>query len=144
MYYGCIFICLIWQPSLKWSYLYVSHSVVSDSLWPHELSRFHCPWNSPGKNTGVGCHSLLQGIFLTHRSNLSLPRCRQILHHLSHHGSPINTHTYTNVVKEKILKRIIDFTCKIVVIPEEGRKLNGALAILLTFYFFKTKIYGKN
>ena len=28
-------------------------------------SRVLCPWNSPGKNTGMGCHSLLQGIFLT-------------------------------------------------------------------------------
>ena len=44
----------------------VSHSVVSDSLWPPWLqpTRFLCPWNSPGKNTVVGCHSLLQGIFL--------------------------------------------------------------------------------
>ena len=113
----------------------VSHSVVSDSLWPHELSRFHCPWNSPGKNTGVGCHSLLQEIFLTHGSNLSLPCCRQILYHLSHHGSPINTHTCTNAVKDKILKRIIGINYKIVVIPEEGRKLNRALAILLTILF---------
>ena len=31
-----------------------------------------CPWDSPGKNTGVGCHALLQGIFLTQGSNLSL------------------------------------------------------------------------
>ena len=31
-----------------------------------------CPWDSPGKNTGVGCHSLLQGIFLTQGSNLCL------------------------------------------------------------------------
>ena len=37
-------------------------SVVSDSLWPHGLYR---PWNSPGQNTGVGCFSLLQGIFPT-------------------------------------------------------------------------------
>ena len=35
-----------------------SHSVVSDSLQPHGL---HNPWNSPGQNTGVGSHSLLQG-----------------------------------------------------------------------------------
>ena len=40
----------------------VSHSLVSSSLWPHGLwpSRFLCSWNSPGKNTGVGCHFLLQ------------------------------------------------------------------------------------
>ena len=36
-----------------------------------------CLWNSPGKNTGVGCHSLLQGIFPTQVSNLGLLHCRQ-------------------------------------------------------------------
>ena len=46
--------------------------------------RLFCPWDSSGKNTGVGCHSLLQGIFLTQGSNLSLLHCRQILHHLSY------------------------------------------------------------
>ena len=35
-------------------------------------SRLLCPWNFPGKNTGVGCHFLLQGIFLTQGSNLHL------------------------------------------------------------------------
>ena len=40
----------------------LSCSVVSDSLQPHGLL---CPWNSSGKNTGVGCHALLQGIFST-------------------------------------------------------------------------------
>ena len=43
--------------------------------------------DSPGKNTGVGCHALLQGIFLTQGSNPGLPHCR-ILYHLSHQGSP--------------------------------------------------------
>ena len=44
--------------------------------------------DSPGKNIGVGCHALLQGIFLTQKSNLSLPRSRQILYLVSHQGSP--------------------------------------------------------
>ena len=44
--------------------------------------------DSPGKNTGVGCHALLQGIFLTQGSNPDLLHCRQILYHLSHQGSP--------------------------------------------------------
>ena len=37
-------------------------SVVSDSVWPHrgQPTRLPCPWDSPGKNTGVGCHCLLQ------------------------------------------------------------------------------------
>ena len=38
---------------------------------------------SPGKNTGVGCHGLLQGMFPTQGSNPGLPHCRQILYHLS-------------------------------------------------------------
>ena len=45
--------------------------------------------NSPGKNTGVGCHALLQAIFLTQGSNPGLPCCRRILYHLSHQGSPL-------------------------------------------------------
>ena len=43
--------------------------------------------DSPGKNTGVGCHALLQGIFLTQGSNLGLLHCSCILYHLSHQGS---------------------------------------------------------
>ena len=44
--------------------------------------------DSPGKNTGVGCHSFVQGIFPTWESNLRLLPCRQILYCLSHQGSP--------------------------------------------------------
>ena len=44
--------------------------------------------DSPGKNTGVGCHALLQGIFPTQGSNPGLPHCRWILYCLSHQGSP--------------------------------------------------------
>ena len=44
--------------------------------------------DSPGKNTGVGCHALLQGIFPTQEANPGLPHCRQILYHLSQQGSP--------------------------------------------------------
>ena len=40
--------------------------------------------NSPGKDTGVGCHALLQGIFPTQEKNPGLPHCRRILYHLSH------------------------------------------------------------
>ena len=49
-------------------------AIVSSSLQPHGLypSRLLCPWDSPGKNVGVGCHSLLQGIFPTKKSNLCL------------------------------------------------------------------------
>ena len=50
-------------------------------------TRFPCPWDSPGKNTEVGCHSLLQGIFPIQGSNPCLLHCRQIPYHLSHQGS---------------------------------------------------------
>ena len=45
----------------------------------------------PGKNTGVGYHALLQGIFPTQGSNAGLLHCRQILYRLSHQGSPLST-----------------------------------------------------
>ena len=64
----------------------VSQSVMSDSLPPHGLqpARLLCPWDSPGKDTGEGCHALLQGIFPNQGSNLGLLHRRQILYHLSH------------------------------------------------------------
>ena len=63
----------------------LSLSVVSDSLQPHGLwpARL-CPWDSPGKYTGVGCHTLLQGIFPTQGLNLSsYVSCigRRVLYH---------------------------------------------------------------
>ena len=66
---------------IKWS-----RSVVSDSLQPHGLlpTRLLRPWDFPGKSTGVGCHFLLQGIFMTQGLDLGLPHCRQMLYHLSH------------------------------------------------------------
>ena len=54
------------------------------------LARLLCPWNSPGKNTRLGSHSLLQGIFLTQGWNLGLLHHRQILYHLSHQGIKSN------------------------------------------------------
>ena len=44
--------------------------------------------DSPGKNAGVGCHALLQGIFPTQGSNPGLPHYRRILDHLSHQEGP--------------------------------------------------------
>ena len=78
----CVFVCV---------YVCVSHSAMSNSLRTHGLQfiRLLCPWNYPGKNTGVGNHSLLQEIFPTQESIPGLPHFRQILNHLSHQGSPI-------------------------------------------------------
>ena len=71
-------------------YIYIhmcvlSHSVMSNCLQLQGLqlldSSVH--GNSPGKNIGVACHDLLQGIFPTQRQNPGLPHCRQILYLLS-------------------------------------------------------------
>ena len=83
----------------KWAcvgWSFVSHSLQHRGLYP---SRFFCPWNFPGKNTGVGCYFLPQGIFLTQGSNLcplcclpwqgdSLPLCHSgsLLHERSESG----------------------------------------------------------
>ena len=92
--------CLFSSLSLFLSFTYLDTcsvaSIVPDSVRPYGLQplRLLCPWNSPGKNTGVGCHALLQGIFLTQGLNpglLCLLHCRQIL--LSTEP-PCCTHTY--------------------------------------------------
>ena len=64
----------------------VAQTCMSDSSGPHGLqpSRLLCPWDFPGKSTGVGCHFLLQGIFPNQGLNLGLPHCRQTLYPLSH------------------------------------------------------------
>ena len=68
----------------------VQFLVMSDSWQPHGLypARLLCPWDSPGKNTGVGCHALPQGSFSTQGSHPGLPQCRQILFHLSLQENP--------------------------------------------------------
>ena len=58
----------------------LSHSVVSNSLRPHGWQPVSlCHGDSLGKNPGVGCHALLQGILPTHGSNPGLQHWRQIL-----------------------------------------------------------------
>ena len=69
----------------------VNCSVISNFLQPCGLyfARLLCPWNSLGKNPGVGRHSLLQEIFLTQGSNPGLLHCRLILYCMSHQRSPV-------------------------------------------------------
>ena len=63
---------------------------MSDSVRPNGLwaTRLLCPWHSPGKNPGEGCHCLLQGIFLDQGSNLGLLPWQADSLPLSHPGSP--------------------------------------------------------
>ena len=75
--------------AIRFVYVLVSQSCLTlcdpYGLYP---TRLLCPWDFSGKNTGVGCHFLLQGIFPTQGLNLGFLLCRQILYHLSHQGSP--------------------------------------------------------
>ena len=61
--------------------LLFSHSVILFCTAWTITARLLCPWDFPDKNTGVGCHFLLQGISLTQRSNLGLLNGKQILYH---------------------------------------------------------------
>ena len=58
---------------------YINRNLIKDRLL--------CPWNSSGKNTGVGCHSLLQGILPDPGVESCLLNCRQTFYSLSHQGS---------------------------------------------------------
>ena len=82
----CMFVCVCVCVCV------LSCSVMSDSLQHHGLqpTRLLCPWDSPGKKTGVGGHALLQAIFPTQESDpylQRLPDCMQVLYPLSHLGS---------------------------------------------------------
>ena len=86
---------------------------MSDSLLPNGLlpTRLLCPRNSLGKNTGVGSHSLLQGIFPTQGSNQGLLHCRQIIYRLSHQGSPLDIiKEFSKVAGNKInIQKLVAF-----------------------------------
>ena len=87
-YYVCLYLSMFTSIFFFLSFFQLLSR--SSCLQCHRLQpiRLLCPWNSPGKNTGVGSHSFLQEVFLTQGSNLGLPNCKQILYHLNHQGSP--------------------------------------------------------
>ena len=98
-FFWLIFACFVFLkpstlplPFAKGYFLWysVSCSVMPNFLQPHGLqpTRLLCPWDFPDKDTGMGCHFLLQRIFLTQGLNLGLLHCRQILYLLSYKGSP--------------------------------------------------------
>ena len=95
MYNFIMYLC--YQPSVSQKYLLrtpcsrstifiesenVSRSLISDSLHSHGLqpTGLPYPWNFPGKDTAVGCHSLLQATVLTQGLNAGLLHFRQILY----------------------------------------------------------------
>ena len=100
-----------WQKD-KGSLSHVRLLVTPKTIQPAKL---FCLWNSPGKNPGVGCHYILQGIFPTQQLNLGLPHCRQILLPSEPRGKPKEGWEQKNwcfqiVVLEKTLESPLD--CK--------------------------------
>ena len=65
--------------------------------------------DSPGKNTEVGCHALLQGIFPTQGSKPVLLHCRWILYHLNHQKNPIYIHTHSGILPSHKKNEIMAF-----------------------------------
>ena len=72
----------------KWKCQLLSPVWLFETPWTPLSPWFLCQWDSPAKNTGVGCHSFLQEIFPTQGSNPGLPPCRQILYYLSTREGP--------------------------------------------------------
>ena len=66
--------------------------------------------DSPDKNTGVGCHALLQEVFPTQGLNPHLPHCKWVFYHLNHQGSP-----FVGVIKQKsyfgVRKSLLHLKC---------------------------------
>ena len=101
-----------WKKSYDKPSVSVSRTVLPSSLQPHGLqpTRLLCPWDFPGKDTGVGCHFIFQGIFLIQGSNPGFLHCRQSLYRLSYRGSPkrilksrdITLPTKVNIVKAMV------------------------------------------
>ena len=76
---------MCWAKSLSRVWLFATP-------WTAAHQALLCLWVSPGKNTGVGCQALLQGIFPTQGSNPWLLHCRYDSLLLSHQGSPEDHH----------------------------------------------------
>jgi len=77
------------------------------------MDRLLCPWDSSGQNTGVGCHFLLQEIFMTQESNWGLLHCRQILYHLSHRDTLLLREGVSTLRKREVLAHGCEGSCEV-------------------------------
>ena len=131
---------------ITWPYMVVdSLSHVWQICNPTDCSptRILCPWNFPGKNTGVGCNFLLQGIFRTEESNPGLLHCRQdscitgrFFYWLSYKGSP-SDHTWGSLFPGSLFYPVglnICLYC-ILVIFEIKKYVISNFVILFQHYF---------
>ena len=98
------------SPTLEGGFLTTGGCYCSVTPWT-VATRLLCPWNFPGKNIGVGSHSLLQGIFPTQELNPSPLHCSQTLNLLSHEGSPLTTGPPIFILSIILLRAIQSITC---------------------------------
>ena len=86
-------------------------SLLCPTLRLHRLqpTRLLCPWDSPGKNTGVDCHSLLQRTFLTQGLNPGLLHCRLILYCLGYREVPEFKYPMDYTVHRILQARILEW-----------------------------------
>ena len=109
----------------------VTCSVMSDPLRPYRLdpARLLCPGDSPVKNTGMGCHFLLQGSFQPRESNLGLLNCRQILYCLSHQVSLGVWWTQVIMVSDPLLLQVSNLMPEMFQGPDPWGSAGGACVI---------------
>ena len=97
-------------------------------------ARFFCPWDSPSKNTRVGCHFLIQGIFLTHGSNPSLPYSRQILYHGTAFEAMFSTSSKISSVMLQPIRLLMHLISKNLSRLSSFKSKSSAVSILQTKY----------
>ena len=83
--------------------------------WTHEPTRLLCPWDFPGKDTGVGCHFLLKGIFPTQGPNMCHLHWLPYFFTTKPPGKPCET-LHRLKKKKKFFFKLLAFTCYSVVL----------------------------
>ena len=125
-------------------------SVMFNSLRPYGLqpASFLCSWDFSGKNTGAGCHFLLQGTFPTQGTNpclLCLLHCRQILDHLATREALLNAYVYNCCIflmdwsfyqyKMSLLTLVI-FFCLKSIFPNSSTDISSVLCLPFMWHIF--------
>ena len=106
---------------LSFSYCFIKEILLLFQFY--SSARLLCPWNSPGKNTGMGCHSLLQGIFLTQILNPGL----QILYRVNHQGRPYKGSIVIIPILQFRKPRIRESFCNVCEVTQSaGKKGQGS------------------
>ena len=104
--------------------------------------------DSPGRNTGVGCHFCLQGIFQTQRSNFCLLHCRQILYCWATREARFsartqNKKTYWGTIRRGAYKRWINYCCSVRYLQQcLGKKMSIDLLYSIIFRWKLVKIFS--